>query len=506
MRWRVPASGFPALIVLAAWCVTAPLAAQELRATGAILLGDDELAALPTTPTYRNYLPEAVSLRSRMPAVGDQGRQGSCVGWAVGYAARSYYEYASLGQSLEFAANIASPAFIYDVIRLDPADCNVGSFITDALDLLQQAGSLDAATYRYDDQLCRTVELAEHGDALGFEVAGWARVEHGDLDQVKGELARGHPVILSMVPDRGFHFLAGGGAVWRAGPRDPSERSGHAITLVGYDDRAGLFEFINSWGTDWGDGGYGFMDHETFRNRVRGAFVIRPESEPRPPVPIEPPPPPPPQVEVVDIDLPSFDCARLSAERVDGQARIRGFVSDPAQLAQLDTNFGDRFALEVALRPWPQCEALLIADNGQDAADLALDSPSTRIGDDLVFTVTTPGFTSHLHLVYFQADGQVINLLQSALPQLVSHDPRTAIRLGDGGNGFPRFEISPPAGEEMILAITTRSPLFDRPRPLIETEREFLSALRAATLDLEANTGMTRYFAASHLPVSITEE
>ncbi|WP_227287849.1 C1 family peptidase [Boseongicola sp. H5] len=480
--------------------------AQAYRGTGAVLLEDDELAELPTTPTFRNYLPEAVSLRGRMPPVGDQGRQGSCVGWAVGYAARSYYQFASLGQSLEFDTNIASPAFIYDAIRIDPDDCDTGSRITDALNLLQNTGSLDSAAYSYDDRLCRVVNPGQHGDGLGFSISGWARVDHENLDQVKGELARGHPVILSMLPDTGFHLLRAADPIWRSGPRDPNELSGHAITLVGYDDRAGLFEFINSWGSDWGDAGYGFMDHDTFRNRVRGAYVIRPETEPRPPVPIEPRPPAPPQIEVVDVDLPVFDCARLRAERRDGQDGIHGFVSSQADLQSLTDLFGDRFSIDVALRPWPQCEALLIAETGEDAAEIVLNSTSTRIGDDLVFTVTTPGFTSNLHLVYFQADGQVINLFQAALPNLRSHDPRTELRLGDGGHGYPRFEISPPVGEEMIMAITTRSPLFARPRPLIETEREFLSALRAATLDLEANTGLSRYFAATHLPISITED
>ena len=64
---------------------------DTVYATGAIFATEEELAGVPRTPLYRAYLPPYVDLRDRFPPAGDQGGQGSCVGWAVGYAARSYY-------------------------------------------------------------------------------------------------------------------------------------------------------------------------------------------------------------------------------------------------------------------------------------------------------------------------------------------------------------------------------------------------------------------------------
>ena len=36
----------------------------------------------------------------------------------------------------------------------------------------------------------------------------------------------------------------------------------HSICLIGYDDVNKRFKFINSWGTSWGVGGYGFISYD----------------------------------------------------------------------------------------------------------------------------------------------------------------------------------------------------------------------------------------------------
>ena len=61
--------------------------------TGLIFATEEQLNSLPAVPRYRAYLPESVDLSYRFPRAGAQGNQGSCVGWAVAYGARSYYDF-----------------------------------------------------------------------------------------------------------------------------------------------------------------------------------------------------------------------------------------------------------------------------------------------------------------------------------------------------------------------------------------------------------------------------
>ena len=42
---------------------------------------------------------------------------------------------------------------------------------------------------------------------------------------------------------------------------------GHAFYLIGYNDKMQTFKFVNSWGTDWGDSGYGYLPYSYFKKR-----------------------------------------------------------------------------------------------------------------------------------------------------------------------------------------------------------------------------------------------
>jgi len=38
----------------------------------------------------------------------------------------------------------------------------------------------------------------------------------------------------------------------------------HSVLLVGYDDTKNQFKFMNSWGADWGDSGFGYLPYNSF--------------------------------------------------------------------------------------------------------------------------------------------------------------------------------------------------------------------------------------------------
>ena len=41
---------------------------------------------------------------------------------------------------------------------------------------------------------------------------------------------------------------------------------GHALACVGFDDSKGCFIFRNSWGTNWGLNGYGYISYNYLTN------------------------------------------------------------------------------------------------------------------------------------------------------------------------------------------------------------------------------------------------
>ena len=146
---------------------------------------------------------------------------------------------------------------------------------------------------------------------------------------------------------------------------------------------------------------------------------------------------------------------------------------------------GTKAQLEVDLRPWPQCETLMTIEKPLARAggpSISLPKRSYRESDTLAFEVRMPGFRGYLHVAYIQADGAVVNLVESDPLALSTLAANAVLRFGDGKEGRRKFTVGAPFGNEMIVAIASKSPLFSKDRPLVETEREFLTALRGAII------------------------
>ena len=84
-----------------------------------------------------------------------------------------------------------------------------------------------------------------------------------DLTYIKECLALGNPVISGIYVYASFQSPKANKYGVIPMPNVKKERflGGHAILLVGYDDVSKVFKFQNSWGTKWGDSGYGYIPY-----------------------------------------------------------------------------------------------------------------------------------------------------------------------------------------------------------------------------------------------------
>lgn len=512
---------------IAALALTAmPATAQQSygRGLGAAPSSAEKMRSLTGTPEFRSFLPEVVDLSAFFPVPGDQGQQGSCTAWATGYAARAYYAAAVEQRRITSPQSIPSPAYIYNLIVGVPGDCASGSANEYALEVLKY-GALSLADMPYDDGKCDFPTDAQITAATDFRIKDYLKVDHTRLDQVKGALADGNPVVIRVVLEENFDSLAyNPKAVWRAPPLIENS-FGHAMTLVGYNEAKQTFKFINSWGPEWSDGGYGRMDYQTFLNRTTEAFVmVLPAGEPTVPVaeidPLEAPAPEEPieheePVQPADpapreeLDFSGLQCAKVEIAQRNGRRVAEGFVSTPGDLEMVTRELaGEVEEVNVTLAPWPQCEALLTLDAQLAETDVpTIEATGTelRAGDVFGITVETPDFDSYVHVAYVQADGTVVNLKQVDADNLSTIAANSMLIFGDGKDGRDRFEVSGPYGDEMLLVISSRSPLFAEPRPQTETERNFLTALREAILTRPNKKSPERFISAAYLPIHTSE-
>jgi hypothetical protein len=477
---------------------------QPIHIDGLIPDSEEQLKDIPRTPTYRAFLPSKVDLSNFFPTPGNQGGEASCVGWAVGYAARAYYAHIADGRDVKKLENIPSPAYIYNSIKA-PGSCTIGTQISQALNLLRR-GAVSLKEYPYFDGSCSPPDRKIALHATDFRIDTWMVVDRINLDQIKAELYQKNPVILSIRDSTGFQHL-GPGQIYKR----PGKHLGwHALTAVGYDEDRQAFKLINSWGRNtWGDGGFGWIGYEAFRTEVDAAYVMRvshakpgpvpspvvvvPRPQPPKPSPVvvvpAPQPPKPPQIPVAvlppsptPIDLPALNCGRVRVVEHAGKLQIVGYVDlEQIRAAAVGAD------LQIAVRPWPQCEALETLEKPLTRSDA--DRPNVKIrgssagvlteGDDLVFEIETPSYLIYLHVAYMQADGTVLNLVQPDIGSFKAYAPHSKLVIGNEA-GERHFRVSAPYGREMLLVLAGRSPIFPDARPNQETERKFLTALRRA--------------------------
>ena len=210
------------------------------------------------------------------PEPGDQGDQGSCVGWAVAYGVKSYQknkEFRLQGLKADFRF---SPAFVYNQVKRQGADsaCSGGSSIRDALDIIESQGALPLDKFGYDEKQCE--KLPSEGQvqsAWEYRIAKWMRVNVQSLAEMKAQIVRGFPVIVAMEVHQAFADWAGGGIYAKTKNNAGASLGGHAMVVVGYADQLKAFKVLNSWGKGWADGGYAWIDYTTFQSMTTEGYV-----------------------------------------------------------------------------------------------------------------------------------------------------------------------------------------------------------------------------------------
>ena len=261
---------------------------------GLVFLDDTAYRSIPlATPPLLGDIPPSADLSPSMPEPGDQGNQGSCVGWAVAYALKSYHERVERQWSLDTDDHRFSPAFIYNQIKGSP-DCKGGTLFVDALNLVRREGVAPLNRFRYRDSECSLIpDAATKQQAKTFAIADWRRVNPMDDVEIKTHIASGFPVLVGITVDQAFVDLSGFEPYTQfTGPN----LGGHAMVIVGYDDARSAFKLINSWGGDWGEGGFGWVTYKALRQVVREAYVAQDIVVSTPPAPTPPTPGPAPNI------------------------------------------------------------------------------------------------------------------------------------------------------------------------------------------------------------------
>ena len=465
--------------------------------TGLIPASPEAYRSFRHKPAYRAFLPVRVDLSKYFPAPAHQYGP-TCASWATGYAARSYYSVRTEGRSKNDESSIPSPNYLYETVASSRSNCE-GGYLPLVLNVLKQgAPSLKAYPASQNPGCAAPADIA--AKATDFKISDWTAIDLADgkgIDNLRGELAKGDPVVIGMRINQQFMNLRGHD-IWRDMSGGDTTQPGHAVVVTGYDDQLQAFRIINSWGRGWGDGGYGWIAYDTFRYDAREAYVMEVAKPPEPaPDPL--------------VDIAGLQCAKISEDTSGGQLKVNGFVGNADDLAKVTARYkGRNAAIAVDVRPWPQCEVLQTLEKPLNGANLPViatsaASGSVKNGATLSINVTSPDWPAYLYASYIQADGTVVTLSQPKLVPPTPLDRHTRQVFGDGLDGRSKFVVGPPFGREMVVVLAARSPLFDEPLPATLSERDYLTRLRKAIIYKPDPNQPDREISAAVAPV-VTEE
>lgn len=223
---------------------------------------DNNVAEIDYDP---DNFPESHDLSSFLPQVGSQGSQGSCVAWAAGYYLKSLQENLEDLRNGEILVNNAmSPAFVYNQIKV--GGCDDGSQIPDALDLILNTGIVSYEEMPYNSKDCSTLPT-ENQNILAMEnkINSFSYLDGAVLfEQTKAFLLEYKPVVIAIsIDDDFFGAIEGNGdAVYR---NFDKVDGAHAMLVVGYDNAKNAFKVVNSWGRNWGNDGFVWIDYKAFQ-------------------------------------------------------------------------------------------------------------------------------------------------------------------------------------------------------------------------------------------------
>lgn len=224
------------------------------------------MGAKPDSPeTIKKYLlkedtSKSVTLPTRVdnshlyPTPMDQTQE-DCTAWAVGYAHVSAMQALKRNWTVGTAPHTFSPSFLYNLINNGTDE---GALIASAINKVRTTGVCPVTYYAIDNAYNQPVtSLALEAASLYKASSVYVTYEQS---QIKQALAEGKGVVIGIyVYDDMYYYMSESNYIYDADYG--TNFGGHAVCLVGYDDSKQAFKFINSWGNNWCQNGFGWISY-----------------------------------------------------------------------------------------------------------------------------------------------------------------------------------------------------------------------------------------------------
>ncbi len=221
-------------------------------------------------------LPEEVDLRQYCSPIEDQGNIGSCTANACA-GMLEYFENRAFGKHID-----ASRLFIYKVTRnILQKKGDFGAYIRTTMMAMILFGVVPEKYWPYiEEEFDKEPDSFCYSFARNYQTVQYFRLDPPSLSksellvQIKKNLAATLPLVFGFSVYSSYRQATNDNGKIPYPSKNERIEGGHAVMAVGYDDKIkiknsfskeetmGALLIRNSWGTKWGDNGYGWLPYQ----------------------------------------------------------------------------------------------------------------------------------------------------------------------------------------------------------------------------------------------------
>jgi len=186
--------------------------------------------------------------------------------------------------------------------------------------------------------------------------------------------------------------------------------------------------------------------------------------------------------------LNKLPCAVFNTSIKDGEVDLQGYVSNQLDVKRLEKDLlalpGARVvSMNLNKVDKKKCAVIELfapywaSNQGADHGALIQTGTEGNLfteGDTLVVKIATPDYESYVNIDYHSLDGSVVHMVPGPRARDNQAPANYNATIGDLGE----WTIAEPFGSEMVTVVLTPQPLFETLRVEIETDFEYLAAVR----------------------------